>query len=291
MKFIDPQNEIVRVCFKQRLKEVNEAKNSKKRLQWVERNFTEFDGTRFKISTVSKDKQHMLNLSVCLPYFKDLEKFDPIGHLSKIYGDRLQKEPEMNFDFTVQTDLSDEKVEWDELLYQLASVKRNAFASACEKMFDASFAGTGGESVEINITKRDKLYLVAKKDRVLFIFALDIQIDRVLTELFLNEMVDYRKKPDMSACPQVQFTKNVPADLKEFNTGHESFFIFTLFQRHFKGKKMGPAIDMMSEFRTYLSYHIKCAKAHIHCRMRKKTEGWKKVMARANVEQPKKRRK
>merc|ERR1719193_2171326 len=113
MKFIEPQNEIVRVCFLARLKEINEVKGTKKRLQWVERNFTEFDGTRFKISTVAKDKQHMLNLSVALPYFKDLEKFDPIGHLSKIYGERLLKEAEMNFDFTVQTDLADEKVDWD----------------------------------------------------------------------------------------------------------------------------------------------------------------------------------
>jgi actin related protein 2/3 complex subunit 2 len=290
MKFISAQNEIVRVCFKQRLKEVEQARNSKKKLQWIERNFTEFDGTRFKISSVAKDKQHMLNLSVSVPYYKDLAKFDPMTHLSKIYGDRLQKESEMNFDFTIQTDLSDEKVEWDDLFTQLASVKRNAFACVCEKMFDSSLAGKE-EAAEISITNKDKLYLCAKKDRVLFIFSLNIDIDAVLTELFLNEMVDSRKKPDLSACPQVNYVKKAPIDLKEFDTGDGTFFIFTLFQRHFKGKKMDSAIDLMCEFRTYLSYHVKCAKAHIHCRMRTKTEGWKKVMARANVETTKKRRK
>jgi len=291
MKFISAQNEIVRVCFERRLKEVQQARNSKKKLQWIERNFTEFDGTRFKISSVAKDKPHMLNLSVSVPYYKDLAKFEPMTHLSKIYGDRLQKESEMNFDFTIQTDFSDEKVEWDDVLTQLASVKRNAFACVCEQMFDTSLAEKECEAVEINITKKDKLYLSAKKDRVLFFFNINIEIDAVLTELFLNEMVDIRKKPDMSACPHVSYTKKAPGELKEFDTSGGTFFIFTLFHRHFKGKKMDSAIDLMCEFRTYLSYHIKCAKAHIHCRMRTKTEGWKKVMARANVEPTKKRRK
>jgi len=293
MKFIHPQNEIVRVCFEQRLKEVNVAKTSKKKLQWVERNFTEFDGTRFKISSTPKAKgtPFLLNLSVAVPYFKDLEKFDVLSYLEKIYGKDLQKEPEMNFDFTIQTDLSevDEK-EWDVKLGQLASAKRNAFASACEKMFNDSLDNKASEAAEISITKKDKLYLFGKKDRVLFCFALDIKSDQVISNLFLNEMVDTRKKPDMSMCPGVNFTKKAPDELKEFDTGDGPYFIFTLYHRHFKGSNMDKAIDLMCEFRTYLSYHIKCSKAHIHCRMRSKTEGWKKVMARANIDAPKKKR-
>jgi len=293
MKFIDPRNEIVRVCFQQHWKEVNEAKNTKKKLQWIERNFTEFDGTRFKITSTAKETPFIVNLSVGVPYFKDLEKFDCLGHLAKVYGKGLLKEAEMNFDFTIQTDLSevDEKC-WEEQLTQLASVKRNAFASVCEKMFNDSLDEKETGSVEINITKRDKLYLVPKKDRVLFIFALDIKSDQVISDLFLNEMVDIRKKPDMSMCPMVVFTKNQPEDIKQFEAGEGPFFIFSLFHRHFQGAKKESAIDLMCEFRTYLSYHIKCSKAHIHCRMRTKTEGWKKVMARANIEQSgKKRRK
>jgi len=293
MKFIDPRNEIVRVSFEQRLKEVNFAKTKKKKLQWVERNFTEFDGTRYKISSsTNKETPNILNLSVAVPYFKDLARFEPLAYLGKIYGESLLKEPEMNFDFTIQTDLSevDEK-EWEGRLDQLASVKRNAFASACEKMFYDSLDGKDCETAEISITKKDKLYLSGKKDRVLFIFALDIKSDQVISDLFLNEMVDIRKKPDMSACPAVSLAKKAPDEIKQFKTGDGPFFIFTLFHRHFKGANMGKAIDLMSEFRTYLSYHIKCSKAHIHCRMRSKTEGWKKVMARANIDGPKKRRK
>jgi len=292
MKFIDPQNEIVRVCFERRLKEVNVAKNSKKRLQWVERNFSEFDGTRYKITSAGKETPYLLNLSVTVPYFKDLEKFDCLGYLGKIYGKKLLKEPEMNFDLTIQTDLAevDEK-EWEVELSQLASIKRNAFASACDKMFSDSLNGKESEAAEINITQKDKLYLFGKKDRVLFCFALDIQSDQVITDLFLNEMVDIRKKPDMSACPTVSLLKNAPDEIKGFNTGDGPFFVFSLFHRHFNGANMNKAIDLMCEFRTYLSYHIKCSKAHIHTRMRAKTEGWKKVMSRANIDGPKKRRK
>jgi len=291
MKFIDPRNEIVKVCFQHHWEETNKFKNSKKKLQWIERLFTEFDGTRFKITSVAKETPFIINLSVGVPYFKDLEKFDCLGHLGKVYGKGLLKEPEMNFDFTIQTDLSevDEK-SWDEQLTKLASVKRNAFASVCEKMFNDSLGEKETDSIEINITKKDKLYLTAKKDRVLFCYALDIKSDRIITDLFLNEMVDIRKKPDMSMCPAVTYSKNAPPYLKDFDAGEGPFFIFTLFHRHFKGDKMDKAIDLMCEFRTYLSYHIKCSKAHIHCRMRTKTEGWKKVMARANIEQSGKRR-
>merc|ERR1719513_382437 len=171
----------------------------------------------------------------------------------------------MNFDFTITTDLSevDEKA-WDETLTQLASVKRNTFACACEKMFNDSLDGKDSEAAEISITKKDKLYIFGKKDRVIFCYALNIQSDTIITDLFLNEMVDIRKKPDMSACPTVNLAKKAPEENK--------------------------AIDLMCEFRTHLSYHIKCSKAHIHCRMRSKTEGWKKVMARANIETSGKKR-
>jgi len=293
MKFIDPRNEIVRVCFEQRLKEVNVAKARKKKLQWIERNFTEFDGTRYKISSsTNKETPFILNLSVGVPYFKELERFECLAYLEKIYGESLLKEPEMNFDFTIQTDLSevDEK-EWDGQLAQLASAKRNAFACACEKMFIDSLDGKDSEPAQISITKKDKLYLLGKKDRVQFVFALDVKSDQVISDLFLHEMVDTRKKPDMSSCPSVNLVKNAPDEIKEFDAGEGPFFIFTLFHRHFKGANMGKAIDLMCEFRTYLSYHIKCSKAHIHCRMRAKTEGWKKVMARANIDGPKKRKK
>jgi len=293
MKFIDPRNEIVRVCFERRLKEVNGAKGKKKKLQWVERNFTEFDGTRFKISSsTNKETPYILNLSVRVPYFKDVQKFDCHAHLEKIYGKSLQKEPEMNFDFTITTDLSevDEKA-WDETLTQLASVKRNTFACACEKMFNDSLDGKDSEAAEISITKKDKLYIFGKKDRVIFCYALNIQSDTIITDLFLNEMVDIRKKPDMSACPTVNLAKKAPEEIKAFEAGDGPFFIFTLYHRHFKTPaNMNKAIDLMCEFRTYLSYHIKCSKAHIHCRMRSKTEGWKKVMARANIDSGKKRR-
>merc|ERR1712038_793373 len=54
------------------------------------------------------------------------------------------------------------------------------------------------------------------------------------------------------------------------------------YHKHFKQPDMrDTAIDLLCCFHPYVNYHIKCNKAHIHSRMRKKLAELLKIMNRA----------
>lgn len=59
------------------------------------------------------------------------------------------------------------------------------------------------------------------------------------------------------------------------------FISFALEQRHVKGKAKDKAITLLTGFRNYLHYHIKCSKTYLHMRMRKRVAGWLQVLNRA----------
>merc|ERR1719510_2070534 len=245
------------------------------------------------MSTPAKDKLGHVQLSISIPYFKDLEKYDCTKYLSSVYGDMTQ-DAELDHNFTILVDLNQKRDDWEDVFKKCGNMKRNAFAAVCKKFFEDSLAGkevSGKKAAKIEITKSDHLYVSCKSDRVNFAYGIGIESDEIVTNMFLQEMVDIRKKPELNAAPQVNLAKKPHSDYKSVCDHDGPFFTLALYHRHFKGKNEDKAIDLLADFRSYLNYHIKCSKAHIHTRMRKKTEAFKKVMNRANFKEGKKKKK
>merc|ERR1712173_215771 len=111
-------------------------------------------------------------------------------------------------------------------------------------------------------------------------FALQIESDPILTNMFFTELMDTRKKPDMNGTPSVNFSPNKPAYFPK--SRHQGpFLTLGLDQTCYQGPREKPSIDLLVNFRPYVSYHLKCNKAHIHERMRNKLSELLKVMNRA----------
>jgi actin related protein 2/3 complex subunit 2 len=65
--------------------------------------------------------------------------------------------------------------------------------------------------------------------------------------------------------------------------------VVVLFPRHFApGPTREATISQIHLFRDYLHYHIKCCKAYMHSRMRKRVSEFLKVLNRAKPETAKK---
>jgi len=59
---------------------------------------------------------------------------------------------------------------------------------------------------------------------------------------------------------------------------------FVLFKPHISGANRDRCINNIQTFRNYLHYHIKCSKAYMHDRMRKRVESLLQVLNRAKPE-------
>lgn len=60
-----------------------------------------------------------------------------------------------------------------------------------------------------------------------------------------------------------------------------AYVTFVLEGRHFVGKNRDTTISLLQTFRNYLHYHIKCNKANLHIRMRKRVVLLLQILNRA----------
>jgi actin related protein 2/3 complex subunit 2 len=111
--------------------------------------------------------------------------------------------------------------------------------------------------------------------------------------------VDARRLPHLQTAPQVLFSKDVPRELSSLGSTSSSsasayspagqaqhgYITFVLFPRHTDltpGRGTGEkTISLIQTFRDYLHYHIKCAKAYLHARLRARVSEYLKVLNRA----------
>jgi actin related protein 2/3 complex subunit 2 len=107
--------------------------------------------------------------------------------------------------------------------------------------------------------------------------------DKAIAKVFLQEFTEAQR--GIRGAPPVFYSKEPPGELTgiHFNYSPDcvGFISFSVEARHVEGAKKESAITLLTGFRNYLHYHIKCSKTYLHMRMRKKGEGWMQVLNRA----------
>ena len=154
----------------------------------------------------------------------------------------------------------------------------------------------------VHYRPQETIWISPQQDRVTVIFStiFDEETDRVLGKVFLQEFADARRQLSLQNAPQVLHSKDAPGEIRHLpeiaaledkDTGHH-YVTFVLFPRHFApGPPREIVLAQIPLFRDYLHYHVKCCKAYMHSRMRKRVAGFLKVLNRAkpeNLEQEKK---
>lgn len=285
----------------------------------LDRIISDFDFTNYHISTLPDNKDAIL-ISLSLQCWNDLVKYGVSNYLSSKYAPFLKyitelKEIEQGYNYSLLLDLQAVSLASDEdrqgMIAELALLKRHAIASAFDKAFlrydelSEQFANTNTYSEEVQqelfneptlvIKYRGEdecIYIKPSFDRVTVIFSTVFkdETDKIFGKVFLQEFVDARKRSVQTA-PQVLYSHGVaPLDIQSVvdarqENENKGYVTFVLFPRHLvRGDRRENCISHIQFFRNYFHYHIKCAKAYMHSRMRFRVKEFLKVLNRAKPE-------
>lgn len=287
----------------------------------LDRIISDFDFTNYHISTLPDDNSKLL-ISVYLQCWDDLLRFGVEDYLSLKYQEfgaaltiMSSSDVESGYNYSLVVDCDAAVAQGEDFckatVTALALLKRNAMAAAFEAAFSRydelakQYAGENTYAEEIQLALQSEPTLVIRHrgdeesifikpsfDRVTVIFSTTFKddTDKIFGKVFLQEFVDARKRSVQTA-PQVLFTdKEPPLDIQDVaprTAGNDSkgYVTFVLFPRHLtKGERRDNCISHIQFFRNYFHYHIKCAKAYMHSRMRFRVKEFLKVLNRAKPE-------
>ena len=197
----------------------------------------------------------------------------------------METRPDAGYDIAIEFDC-DNLANPEETLSQLSQIKRHVLGGPLHKAF-ATLAskGTPAEAVAINYRKNEMMYVCPSSSKVVVVFLVDFAdpTDQAIARVFLKEFEEAQRT--VRTAPPVAFTREPPREILgivgNYNTDAAGFLSFAFEDRHVLGAQLDVAVTMLTGFRTYLHYHIKCSKTYLHMRMRKRVAGWLQILNRA----------
>lgn len=206
--------------------------------------------------------------------------------LAKIFPG-LEKSPDAGFNVCLEFD-ADKYANNTVFLTNIADLKRHLLGGPLVQAFDTLVSGaTPGPVTSFQFRTSEILYICpsAAKDKVTVIFLIDFNegIDKAISKVFLQEFVEGQRA--IRTAPPVSYTKEPPLELSSLKLAptptKSGYIAFSLEKRHVEGAKKDQAVTLLTGFRSYLLYHIKCTKTYLQMRMRKRVAGWLQVLNRA----------
>eukprot|EP01104_Vermistella_antarctica_P006167 TRINITY_DN16892_c0_g1_i1.p2 TRINITY_DN16892_c0_g1~~TRINITY_DN16892_c0_g1_i1.p2 ORF type:complete len:309 (+),score=104.15 TRINITY_DN16892_c0_g1_i1:28-927(+) len=280
------------------LKETIDKAIASQRREALDVTLCDFDGVQYHVSTPDPNCRNVVAVSIqwrCVP---ELLSHGGQNDVNKIYGSLVQATAEASYDLTLQFDLDNLGEEADKLSAKISLLRRHLISAPFKKTFIEVEAGkAGNDIITLNYRDEETIYIKPEGERVIVIFNVFFSDadDQVLGKVFLQEYADARRT--MSNAPSVTFTQRgeVPLELQGVPgiTGDErtGFVSFVLFQSHINQRNAIKTINTIQLFRDYLHYHIKCAKGHLHTRMRNRVQLLLQVLNRARPEVKKEKKK
>jgi len=249
----------------------------------------DFGGCTFHCS--SDGQSPIINVSLSTRCFAQLKKFGVENRLKNVYGPLLQGQAESTFDVTLKIDLSNAQHQSEAFFRKVALLKRHTLAAPFYTVFGAATSGKGGALAEIRYRAEEAFYLKPTANGCTVIFSVIFRDDDdvLLSKVFLQEFADARKT--IRGAPSITFSqKEPPGELQGVQglvvSDNHCFVSFSIFPEHMAAAKLDRTVDQMLIFRDYLHYHLKCAKAHLHQRMRIRVKSHLQVLNRAKQEDP-----
>ncbi|KAJ1769926.1 Arp complex subunit [Coemansia sp. RSA 1813] len=256
----------------------------------VDITLVDFDNVVYHLQS-SAEQRTLLTLSVEMKYFKEAVEYGAHDILKREYGAYLVPSSNPQYQVALQFDLEKLPADKVELAKHVSMLKRNVLASSFYRAFEywESQQEGAGPLMATHYRDNEAIYVQAQQDRVTVIFStlFKEEVDRVLGKVFLQEFVDARRQASIQNAPQVVYSsreapmeiRHLPGLRQDESAGYVSF---VLFPRHFADLEAREnTISQIQLFRDYLHYHIKCAKAYMHSRMRARVKEFLKVINRA----------
>ncbi|CAM6034053.1 unnamed protein product [Sphagnum compactum] len=276
----------------------------------VDFHLVEFDDVRYHIQASAKDPQHVL-LSIALPppppetVFSGGLPFGAMEAVNAAYGPLIQvfDPPEAGFHLTIRLDLTKlagTEVDRMQQMTKVASLRTIVLGAPLREILkhlaSRTVAPDADNLVALLHRPRQSYFLIPQAEKVTVVFPMRYKDsnDVVLATSFLQEFMEARRSAGLSTAPPCLWSPSPPLELKgapahalDANSGFVSFVIFP---RHVEPDKLERIVWNLSTFYAYVSYHIKCSKAFMHTRMRRRVENLIQALNRAKPDVEKKKK-
>jgi actin related protein 2/3 complex subunit 2 len=247
--------------------------------------FNDFDDVRFKISCHG-EKTNIVTVNMAMRNVAQLKSLGSDAVLARNFPG-MEIAPEAGYDVAIEfncDDLPNPEV----FLNAISELKRHVAAGPYERAFEALLKkqATSPALAAIKFRQNETVYISSSTEKVAVIYLIEFAdvTDNAIARVFLQEFVEAQRT--LRQAPPVSFSREPPGELASLNIAanfskYAGFISFSLEDRHIVGAKMETAITVLTGFRNYLHYHIKCSKTYLHMRMRKRAAGWLQVLNRS----------
>ncbi|MCO5557001.1 hypothetical protein L7F22_010556 [Adiantum nelumboides] len=198
---------------------------------------------------------------------------------------QLVDPPESGFHMTLKLDLSklppdeDDRVE---LMIKVACLRAIVLGAPLRDVLKhlaaKVMAPEADRLIAVMHRPRESFFVIPQPDKVTIVFPMRFKDsnDSVLATSFLHEFMEARRAGGLNTAPSCQWSPHPPIELKgapahalDANAG---FVLFVILPRHVEGEKLDKTVWSLCTFHAYVSYHVKCSKAFMHTRMRRRVE-------------------
>jgi len=252
----------------------------------------DFDDVSYRVQ-IEAESKNILQVSMNMPCYAKIADKGAKESFEKAYGALVSPAASAGYDLTLKInldELKDQKVK-DDLVTKLSMFKLYTLGG----VFDSHFTnllkgGAPTDPFRFSLRQDTEVFFFPKADRCTVIFSIDFKdrTDKVIARAFMQEFVDAKRA--LGAAPPVQFAVNPPAELAHFKISEPQknlgFVVFPVLKAHVDKDKKEKVVTVLTTFRNYLQYHIKCSKSHFHARMRARVASLLQVLNRAKQEQP-----
>lgn len=136
--------------------------------------------------------------------------------------------------------------------------------------------------------KGESIYVESKDSLILYYsFAFYGESDMLYAKKFFQELADVKKSDkSVNAAPGITFKEHEGPEDKVVAEGNnkDTLWVELVLQgNHIAAKNAEKTIHNVLSFRTFVHYHLKCTKSHVHSRMRARTNEILKILNRAKT--------
>jgi len=249
--------------------------------------FCDFDEVTFKIS-VAPETLNVVVVSMGMKNIPALKKMGSQEVIVRLFPG-MEVAPSSGYNLAIQFDC-DSLTDPATFLTNISELKKHVFGGPLDRSFSALAAKNSSNIAPmiVEYRKNEAMFVCPSASKVVVIFSVDFAdvTDKAVAKVFLQEFVEAQRT--VRTAPPVSYSKEPPGELSgipyNFRADTAGFLSFALEERHVTAAGKDKAITLLTGFRNYLHYHIKCSKTYLHMRMRKRVAGWMQVLNRAMPE-------
>jgi actin related protein 2/3 complex subunit 2 len=257
--------------------------------------FSDFDDVGFKVECL-EETLSVVKVNMSMRNFADLRRMGSQGVIDRLFAG-LEVTPDEGYTFAIQFNCDTLAGNRETFLDHVSDMKRHLFGGPMDLAFTELQSGAAQRSPArvLEYRRNEHLFICPSDAKVVVVFQVDFAdvTDKAIAKVFLQEFMEAQRS--IRSAPPVSYSpKDPPGELTglsfRYNPDSAGFISFALEKRHVEGARKDIAVTLLTGFRNYLHYHIKCSKTYLHMRMRKKGAGWMQVLNRAipEVEKEKK---